>query len=463
MRSGIGRGMAAAALALTTIGTLSTQEALGETAPPRNVAVQNLGQDDTATLTQQRAVLFQRMLDRPDDLDAAFGYAALSVRLGDVEAAISTLERMLIYAPGLPRLQLELAVLYFRLNAYQSAEAYLEAALAQDLPPVVRQKAEALLARVQAGQDNDVFTAQVRAGVRYQSNANRVTQADEVALNGLLFALNPNAQGQDDWNAFVAGSLHYGHDLGGQGDMLELDVLAYGAKQRNLDELDTGILEVSVGPSFDLGRFDLDDTKLGLFAIGSGALLGGDPYFRTAGVGARLVGQPSPEVGYVLRAEWRYRWFENIGQSTTATDRSGQTWLLGGTLNRIVDPATIVTVNSVVRRTTAQVDYLQFTGAEVGATVRRSFLDPTGQSERGWVAALSGGFVLRDYDGPDPVLNPTFAQEDRELFISASLTVPLPQPNWAVIGEVAYRDVRSNYDLRDHDNASVTFSIVRKW
>jgi Flp pilus assembly protein TadD len=50
------------------------------------------------------------MIARPNDLDLAFEYATLSSQAGDYEGAISTLERMLVYAPNTPRLQLELGV-----------------------------------------------------------------------------------------------------------------------------------------------------------------------------------------------------------------------------------------------------------------------------------------------------------------------------------------------------------------
>ena len=94
----------------------------------------------------RRTSLFQRMLEKPDDLDAAFEYAALSVQVGDLEAAVSTLERMLIFAPGLPRLQLELGVLYYRLSAFETARSYFEAAVAgPDVPEEVRSKVEQYL------------------------------------------------------------------------------------------------------------------------------------------------------------------------------------------------------------------------------------------------------------------------------------------------------------------------------
>jgi tetratricopeptide (TPR) repeat protein len=67
----------------------------------------------------RRQALLQQMLQDPSNLDVAFEYASLSSQVGDYEAAISTLERMLIFAPNTPRLQLELGILYYKLGSYE--------------------------------------------------------------------------------------------------------------------------------------------------------------------------------------------------------------------------------------------------------------------------------------------------------------------------------------------------------
>ena len=73
---------------------------------------------------------FQETLRDPANLDALFRFASLAVESGDLEGAVSALERMLILNPDQPRVRIELGVLYFRLGSYPAARSYLETALA---------------------------------------------------------------------------------------------------------------------------------------------------------------------------------------------------------------------------------------------------------------------------------------------------------------------------------------------
>ncbi|HYI03705.1 MAG TPA: tetratricopeptide repeat protein, partial [Reyranella sp.] len=72
---------------------------------------------------------FQEMLRRPADLDVLFKFATIATKTGDYEGAISALERMLLVNPDLPRVRLELAVLYYRLGSFEVSRTYLETVL----------------------------------------------------------------------------------------------------------------------------------------------------------------------------------------------------------------------------------------------------------------------------------------------------------------------------------------------
>src|SRR5207302_7631391 len=77
-------------------------------------AAQDLSADERAQLEAKKAALFQEMLRNPADLDATFAYAEAAAKLGDNEAAVSALERILLFNPQLTRVDLVLGTLYFR-------------------------------------------------------------------------------------------------------------------------------------------------------------------------------------------------------------------------------------------------------------------------------------------------------------------------------------------------------------
>jgi tetratricopeptide (TPR) repeat protein len=89
-------------------------------------------------IEDRRQALLRLMFQDPSNLDVAFEYAALSSQVGDYEAAVSTLERMLIFAPNTPRLQLELGILYYRLGSYEVSRSYFAQVVANpNVPPEI--------------------------------------------------------------------------------------------------------------------------------------------------------------------------------------------------------------------------------------------------------------------------------------------------------------------------------------
>lgn len=103
----------------------------------------------SAELQREYNTAFQDMLKEPGNLDTVFKYASLATKVGDLEGAVGAYEGMLILDPDLPRVRLELGILYFRLKSYDVARTNLEAALqSPKLSPEVRKPAELLLAKM---------------------------------------------------------------------------------------------------------------------------------------------------------------------------------------------------------------------------------------------------------------------------------------------------------------------------
>ena len=96
----------------------------------------------------ERQRVFDSIIDDPTNLENLFNYANLSILVGDLEAAIGIFEQMLIYKPDLPRIKLELGVLYFRLGAYASAKRYLDDIKNYDPPKEVKEKVKVFLEQI---------------------------------------------------------------------------------------------------------------------------------------------------------------------------------------------------------------------------------------------------------------------------------------------------------------------------
>ena len=72
---------------------------------------------DQTDLRQKQAAQFTEMFNNPDNVELMYAYALTSIKLRDYEAAISTLERILIFRPDTPRVEIELGAAYYRIGS----------------------------------------------------------------------------------------------------------------------------------------------------------------------------------------------------------------------------------------------------------------------------------------------------------------------------------------------------------
>ena len=107
------------------------------------------GSAPAAARNPQYQALFKRMFDDPTNVEATFRFAEMAIKLGDYEAAIGALERILFFNPNLPRVRLQLGVLYFKLGSYPMARSYFEQARGTPGAPAdVRTQADQFLAEM---------------------------------------------------------------------------------------------------------------------------------------------------------------------------------------------------------------------------------------------------------------------------------------------------------------------------
>ncbi len=419
-------------------------------------------ESDAQQLEQRREQLFAAMLERPDNLDVAFEYAALSTQAGDYEAAASTLERMLIFAPGLPRIQLELGVIYYRLGAYETALSYFNSVMSgPNVPPEVKERVDVYLKAIAERQQPNKFTGSGFTGVRWQSNANLGPGSRSIVLNGLPFLLDESATGQDDFNFFTAGSFHYSHDLENQGDRLEASLLTYSSFYTDETQLDTQLAELTAGPSFNMGRFNIDDTYVAIYGIVNGVLLDNDAHFGTLGGGIRTTSQPSVRTKVSASTEVRQKYFNNTRNRPTSTLRDGLEIRNVAAVSYVATSALTLYGLARVTREDARAgfyDNWEF-GGYVGGMY--TFPSPVMMPDRPWAYNFNAGYLRREFDSPDPTINAAKAQHDDEFWVRGSLSIPLTD-DVALMPQVEYREVSSNYGIRAFSNVSVILGIYWK-
>lgn len=426
--------------------------------PAEPMAAASLG---SAELRARQSELLGVMLRDPSNLDVAFEYATVSAAIGDFEAAIGTFERMLIYAPGLPRIQLELGVLYFRLGSFEAARSYFEATLqTPNVPAEVEERVRTFLAAIDEAEDPTSFSATVMTGLRWQSNANAGPGGRQVTLNGLTFLLDDTAIGRADWNAFIAGNVHLAHDLGNQGDLLEADLLFYGGRYFDTARLNTEIAELTFGPSFNLARFNIDDARLGVYGILTGIRLDDLNYSGAVGFGSRFAIQPDPLSSLTGKLEYRQRWYRDSATYPTVSNRNGYQISGQTTYTRRFDERWSARGFLLGDYEQAARDFEQSweLGGGIGVTYR--FRSPVEPLPGMWAFDVETGYVRRQYDAPDPAVSATTAQRDNEFWLRGALSVPL-RADVAMALTTEFRRLQSNYQTRDYSNTSVMLSVVK--
>src|SRR4051794_8573896 len=236
-------------------------------APPASPAATS-----KAELDRQYDAAFQEMLQRPSDLDVLFKFAAIAGQTGDLEGAISALERMLLINADLPRVRLELGVLYYRLKSYEVARTYLESALkSPNVPPEVRTRAEQFLAQIVDTARPSQFHGEAFIGWRYQSNANLGPATSSVRLFGQAANLNQQGLGSPDWGAVSTLQVRHTYDFGSQDKAtLETFFTGYANRQFTQSAANVWLMDLTTGPRVQVFSSAFEDmTVKPLMAAGA--------------------------------------------------------------------------------------------------------------------------------------------------------------------------------------------------
>ena len=182
-----------------------------------------------AAAQQQKEEVFQQLFKDPTNLSLLFKYANLSILVGDLEGAIGVFEQMLIYDSELPRIRLELGVLYFRLGAYALASNYLKSVKEHNPPPEVEARVDQFLEAIVTAEEPFQWQQNLSIGFKRTTNGNSGINADFIEIGDFLLEVDQDSKRQSDRSSLFNYSLSIDQDLNHpRGDNIQY-FFSYGA------------------------------------------------------------------------------------------------------------------------------------------------------------------------------------------------------------------------------------------
>jgi hypothetical protein len=429
--------------------------------------------EDRAALEAKQEALFNQMFHDPANLDVMFAYADVSERLGDYEAAVSALGRMLLFNPDLSRVQLQLGALYFKMGSYKLARDYFEKAIEANPPPQVQAGAEQYLSEIERGQSRQHLSGYVFFGGQYQSDAN-VAGSSQILTPVFPFPvlLNTPFTKQASGSIFSSGSLLYSYDLETQNrDSFEVTGVGYLNHYFNsfVTRLDLGLLEVTGGPRFNFPNGGLFGDKLASFKpylIGDEVGLGWNQYFAAGGPGIEYQEIVWNDLLVKMAFEFRHKNFTNAPDRPLSTGLNGSDKLVTLSATKPVNENSTLNLEFDYLDQSTQFAFYTNTTYAASGSYRIRYPDPTGFTPDQWETTPFVGRVWSYYAAPDPCCNTSgnpgmpglSTQLTQRWRFGLSQTWPVTATA-AVVAQLERDIVSSNLPLYSYNNTSFLIGL----
>jgi hypothetical protein len=378
-------------------------------------------------LEAQYDAAFQEMLRQPANLDVLFKFASLATQTGDLEGAVSALERMLLINPDLPRVRLELGVLYYRLGSYEVARTYLEVALqSSSLTPEARSRAEGFMKEVASRSNPSRLSGEAFLGLRYQSSANLGPSTSSVRLFGQSANLNQSSVGTPDWGAVTSLQARHTYDLGRQDrSTIETQFTGYINRQFSVAAANVSLLDLATGPRFQAFQGTFEDVTIKPFVTAGYIWVNDTPYYGSYGGGVEGGVLLSDRLRNTTIATWRQQNSPDSTYLPTNSQFTGALYAVNTNFQFQLTPSvSFFALGSAQRFQTVNTIWQNYQLVGVGAGVGYRFPDPLFKTPLYWNINLSYIAQWWSYDAPDPTIDPTVGRQQTDGIANLTISVP---------------------------------------
>jgi hypothetical protein len=420
---------------------------------------------ERAQLEAQKAQLFQQMLNNPASLDVTFAYAETSAKLGDNEAAVAALERMLLFNPNLAAVDLELGALYFRMGSFQIARTYFDKALAMNPAPEIRARVEQYLNEIASRLTPHRFSGVASIGAQYQTDAN--VAPGTALINSPIgpVLLNNQFVKRGGFNVFATGTGLYTYDLGTQnGDTIEVGGTGFANHYPEFTHLDLDLMEMTAGPRFGFPQpvEGIKSSSLKPYLIVNEVGLGLSQYFYTVGGGIEATALLPEDFSVKTAFEFRQKSFTNAPGRPLSTGFNGNDKVVTLAVKKPLPANSEVNFEFDYLDQATRFPFYSNQAYALSGSYRIRYDDPTGTLPSPWETAVYLGYVRSDYDSPDPCCNTSANpavvtlsnRQDRRWRFGLTQTFQVV-PNIAIVAQLQRDIVSSNLPLYAYSSNSV--------
>lgn len=371
---------------------------------------------------------FDAVMAAPDDVELNLAYARDQASQGNLSAAASALERVLIQEPNRHGDRLFYAVLLFRLGDYNGAKVELDRLKGANLSPLQRAEADRYLERVKARTADHAVSGRLTAGLVYEDDA---AGAYFTAFD--IFGAPPKEEGL---SSELSLTLNGRVDLGSSKSWeLYGSALAYDRSELSGAAVDFQRFEGEGGFGY---RTRLTSLRVGLVA--RQVRLEGDPQLAELGLRGALSWRVTNRTTLGLRAEAVDQDYDEPAIDAVSGliggDRDGERYSLEVTVAHKVAARTTVTGGLGYEAKTAAYDPFGYSGPRVSIGLDQRF-------KRGVYLLVGGSARWLEYDEADTFFLLGEQREDTRLNGRLAVGAPLS----AFAGKGATGDVREDIAL----------------
>jgi len=394
--------------------------------------------------------------------EKSFRLVEAATSLGDLRGAISALERILLINPNLANIKLELGVLYLRSGSPDLAKTFIQQALdSEDVPELVRFRAEQFLARAEAGASRFSFNGTLFAAGRYETNATAAPSSGRISFippgsgNEQVGELQDDDTENEDGSIVFAARGQGFFDLGTQaGHEIEGNAFYFGSRYFEETQINIDAFDLNLGPRFYVGRILAPDFSIRPYAIYTHIRKDSEGFQDDLGVGLNFRKFFSPQVLFDMRNEYRNRSFQTTDEDPNNNDRDGYLVTIEARLSWEVQPGRVLTGRLFGQRNDADEGFESYYEGGIALSILQYYAAPFGMTSLPWNSSLSGQYRRTEYDDPDPTIS--FDEQDDDRYeVSFVTNIPITR-TVNVVTNISYTENQSNYDTSDFDNFLVS-------